>query len=83
PGMEAVHTASPVIIDELAPHLWQGSDALRVWLRDDDADIARNGLRNPQVILAEKPSYVTAEPDHAYAVFPARYDYGLPDGKQG
>ncbi len=34
PAIKALHVPAPVIIDEVAPHLWTGPKALESWLAD-------------------------------------------------
>ena len=68
-----------VIIDEFAPHVWQGAGACSSWASDYAVDIKKNGVTDGVVRLL-KPLHVDIAGDVAYVVVPADYAYKK-DGK--
>ena len=81
----AYYTASPVIIDEFAPHLWSGASAFTQWGADYDTFAKAHGMSESSTLLAE-PLHVTAQDDRGYAVFPAMFVFkrkGKPDHEDG
>ncbi|MBW8815216.1 MAG: nuclear transport factor 2 family protein [Caulobacterales bacterium] len=71
---EAAHVAQPTIIDEVAPHHWEGAGAVRAWAGDLDKAAKAAGDTNQKVTLG-KASRTIIEGDVAYVVVPATYTY--------
>lgn len=73
--------ASPAsIIDEFAPHLWQGPNACADWARDLDASDKAAGISGGIVTLGRPWTLtITNEGDssYAYVVVPTTYAYKL------
>src|SRR5262249_41504399 len=65
-----------IIIDDFAPHVWQGADACGDWWNAFGASAKDSGIANASVILGE-PWHVTITGDRAYAVYPTQYTYRL------
>lgn len=73
-GAEATHAANPVIIDEVAPHLWQGAGAFQAWAGDLQKDAAAHGQTDQKVTLG--PVVRTqVDGDTGYAVVRATFAY--------
>ena len=62
------------IIDEFPPHEWHGAGSCAKWLRDYDADAAKNGITDGIVTLGN-PRHTDVTADHAYVVVPANYTF--------
>jgi len=62
------------IIDEFAPHSWQGPRALAKWF-DSYAVWAKQNAVTGGVIALSQPWHVEIDGDSAYAVVPATYTY--------
>ena len=65
-----------VIIDEFAPHVWQGANTVNDWLASFTADAQARGVTEPQMKLY-RPLHVLVEGDRGYAVIPALYSFKL------
>src|SRR5262245_12332048 len=63
-----------IIIDEFAPHVWQGPKACAAWANDFDADAKKNGITDAIVTL-KAPKHVDISGDRAYVVVPVDYNY--------
>jgi hypothetical protein len=70
------HAPQAVIIDEFAPHLWQGASAFKDWLASFGADAKTRGVSAPQMKLY-RPLHVLVEEGRGYAVVPALYSFKL------
>jgi SnoaL-like domain len=72
----ATHAAEAdlVIIDEVPPYLWRGSQAFKTWSTDLDSDAKKQGITDPMVTLSA-PTRTETTGDHAYVVVPAVYTY--------
>jgi hypothetical protein len=67
--------ASPaVVIDDFAPHVWQGPTACADWAAAFAAFAKANGDTDAVVTIG-KPHQLTVTGDRAYAVFPAKFAY--------
>lgn len=73
-GAAAAHAAEVTIIDEVAPHMWQGRGAFEAWARDLGAHDKKLGITDQKVTLGEATTVVVSG-DHAYVVNPATYVY--------
>ncbi|MGZ5961173.1 MAG: hypothetical protein ACXWLE_08805 [Rhizomicrobium sp.] len=81
----ALCTDQVIIIDDFAPHAWQGATACSDWWNALDADNKKNGITDGIVTIG-KPWHVTITGDRGYAVFPTHYTYklkGKPVTEQG
>ena len=67
-------TADAIVIDDFAPHVWQGANACARWWKDVGADDTRKGIDNGIVTLG-KPWRVSVTGDRAYVVEPVVYTY--------
>ena len=63
-----------VIIDEVAPHLWTGSNANAAWLADLDKHDKAAGVTDGRV-TAGAASRVEVNGENAYVVVPVTYTY--------
>ena len=70
----AAYTANATIIDEFAPHYWNGADVFDAWSNDYGTMAKAQGDTDPWVTLA-KPTHIVASGDHGYAVLPATYTF--------
>lgn len=74
-----------VIIDDFAPHVWQGATACADWWNAFVADNKKSGISGGVVKLGA-PSHVTVTADRAYAVFPLTFTFkhnGTPTTSHG
>jgi hypothetical protein len=62
------------IIDEVAPHVWQGVNAFQVWSKDLAAHDQKAGDTDGVVTLGEATRQI-ADGDRGYVVVPAVYTY--------
>ncbi|MGH6877735.1 MAG: YybH family protein [Rhizomicrobium sp.] len=76
---DALCSDQPVIIDDFAPHVWQGANTCSDWWNALDAANRKSGMSDGKVALGD-PWHVAITGDHAYAVYPTRYSYMM-DGK--
>jgi hypothetical protein len=63
-----------VIIDDLAPNLFQGRNVVSDWGKANADDSAKNGITDPWMKLS-KATYVNVSATHTYVVFPAVYSF--------
>ncbi|HEX3653959.1 MAG TPA: nuclear transport factor 2 family protein [Rhizomicrobium sp.] len=70
----AAYAANATIIDEFAPHYWNGANVYDSWTNDFAAMAKVQGDTDSLVTLA-KPAHITASGDHGYAVIPAIYTF--------
>jgi ketosteroid isomerase-like protein len=75
-GAAATHaaTADLAIVDEVPPHLWNGSNAFQSWGAALDAQIKKEGLTEPAVTLSG-PTREESDGQNAYVVVPAVYSF--------
>jgi ketosteroid isomerase-like protein len=66
--------ADLVIIDEVSPYLWRGSQAFQAWSADLDGDAKKQGITEPMVTVSA-PTRVETNGEHAYVVVPAVYTF--------
>ena len=74
-----------IIIDDFAPHAWQGASTCADWWNALAADSKKRGITEPKVTLG-KAWHITVTGDRAYAVYSTHYDYklnGKPTTEQG
>lgn len=67
-------TADLAIIDEVAPHLWRGTQAFQAWAADLDSESKQRGLTDQAVTLGA-PTREEVKGDSAYVVVPAVYSF--------
>lgn len=71
----ATHTENGVvIIDEVAPYIWQGNDSFKTWLDDLGKHDKARGNTDASLKLSA-PTRVEVEGDRAYVVAPALYAF--------
>lgn len=75
-GAAAAHAsgADLVIIDEVAPFLWRGAQAVKAWAADLEAESRKNGMTDEKVTLRPATRTETSGTD-AYVVVPAVYSF--------
>ena len=71
---KALHVASPMIIDEVPPHLWSGTNAFDSWGADLAKSEAAEGKSGGLVTIGA-PSREAVSGDHAYVVAPSTYTF--------
>jgi ketosteroid isomerase-like protein len=71
-AVAAFCTPQAVIIDDFAPHVWQGPTACTDWAAGLAA-VAKAAGDTDAVVSTAKPLQVIVTGDRAYAVFPAKY----------
>jgi hypothetical protein len=69
-----ISDADLVIIDEVAPYMWRGAQALKAWAADLGADAKKHGMTNQKVTLSAATRAETNGSD-AYVVVPAVYSF--------
>jgi len=82
---DALCTSQTIIIDDFAPHAWQGASTCADWWNALAADSKKRGITEPKVTLG-KAWHITVTGDRAYAVYSTHYDYklnGKPTTEQG
>jgi ketosteroid isomerase-like protein len=65
---------STSIIDDFAPHVWDGPKACADWTSAYDVDAKKNGITDGIVTMGT-PWHVDVTGDRAYAVVPVIYTY--------
>jgi hypothetical protein len=78
--MAATFADSAAILDGMAPHLWQGTNATRAWYSDVLAEGEQHGASGYFVTIGE-PDHHDITGDSAYVVVPATMSFNL-GGKQ-
>jgi hypothetical protein len=75
-GAKSTHAASAdlVIIDEVAPYVWNGAKAFDAWSGDLDADAKKRGITEPAVTISA-PTRTESSGDQAYVIVPAVYSF--------
>jgi ketosteroid isomerase-like protein len=63
-----------LIIDDFAPHVWDGTGACARWASDFDADSKKTQTTDGVVTIA-KPRHLDVTGDRAYVVLPAAFTY--------
>jgi ketosteroid isomerase-like protein len=71
---KALHVASPMIIDEVPPHLWSGTNAFDSWGADLAKSEAAEGKSGGQATIGA-PSREVISGDHAYVVAPSTFTF--------
>jgi ketosteroid isomerase-like protein len=75
----AAFTASPMIIEDLAPYRWQGPGTPQAWLEGMGANAQAHGITTINMKLAPA-TRVEITGDRAYVIVPGVLSYGLKDG---
>ena len=70
----AMCAPNAIIIDDFAPHVWQGADACGAWTKDIGAYEKAGGVTDGVVTIG-KPWRVTVTGDRGYVVVPTTYTY--------
>jgi ketosteroid isomerase-like protein len=63
-----------IIIDDFAPHIWQGANACGAWLNDLGAYDKKSG-NSGGIVTLKKPWHVDVTGNRAYVVVPVTYTY--------
>ena len=72
---EAAHVKKGLfIVDEVAPHQWQGEGAFKAWMADLDKHDKAAGVTDGSVKLGDAIRQVVSG-DHAYVVMAANYAF--------
>jgi len=72
---EAAHAKEGVVIvDEPAPHLWQGAGAFKAWAADLEKDGKAQGVTD-QAVKISSPTREEVADDRAYVIVPAVYTF--------
>lgn len=71
---KALHTTSPVIIDEVPPHFWSGAKAFDSWGADLGKSEAAEGRSGGQVTMGT-PNREVISGNHAYVIVPTTYTF--------
>ena len=75
-AMVAMCAPDAFVIDDFAPHAWQGANTCADWAAALFASDKTNGIANEAVTLG-KPWHVSVTGDRGYAVYPTHYSYKL------
>ena len=67
-----------VILDDFAPHIWQGSGACASWYKDYEAFAAKGQIRAASVALG-KARHLDVDSGYAYLVMPVTLSYTKAD----
>jgi ketosteroid isomerase-like protein len=78
--MAATFAVPGLILDGMAPHIWQGATATQDWYRDVLLEGEQHGVSGYAVALGE-PKDVKVTGDSAYVVVPASMTFAM-QGKQ-
>lgn len=73
-ALQAVSSDSSVVIDEFAPHVWQGTTGIADWVNDYGMDAQDRGVTEGKVTLGT-PQRIESNGKAAYVVVPVTYDY--------
>ena len=68
-----------IVLDDFAPHVWQGSSACASWNKDYDAFSKSSAISEPKVVIG-KAKHLDIDASYAYLVAPTTYTYNK-DGK--
>lgn len=71
---DGAYAPGAVIVDDLAPYLFQGNDAFARWIGELEARVKKAHVTGPVFTLMKPGSVVTAG-DRAYVVIPARFRF--------
>jgi len=70
----ATHLNDAVIIDEMSPYIWRGTDTFDAWIADVVKDATAKGLTG-QTVELHKPSRTLVTGDSAYVIVPSTYRF--------
>jgi ketosteroid isomerase-like protein len=79
PTAFAAFTASPTIVEDLAPYRWTGPGTPQAWLEGMGANAQAHGITTINMRLAP-PTRIEVANDRAYAIVPGTLSYVLKDG---
>ncbi len=74
--MSAMCTDDAVVVDDFAPHVWQGGGACANWAKGYAAYAEKSSITEPVVTLGKRKHF-NVEADYAYFVAPTTYTYKL------
>jgi len=72
----ALCTSQTVIIDDFAPHAWQGATTCDDWWKALGVSDKNQGISN-EIVTLGKAWHLTVTGDRGYAVYPTHYSYKL------
>lgn len=70
----ATHLNDAVIVDEMSPYMWRGTDSFDAWIADVVKDATAKGLTGQMVELG-KPTRTLVTGDSAYVIVPSTYRF--------
>ena len=70
----AAHRSGALIVDEFAPHIWNGSNSAQQWVGDYTKDAEKRGISGGRVDYG-KPIQANSDGKSAYIVFPTTYRF--------
>jgi len=73
-GAAAAHAKDVVIVDEVPPFLWRGTQALQDWGTALQADSKKNGMSEEKVTL-KAPTRIETLGTDAYVIVPATFTF--------
>ncbi|CAN5145861.1 hypothetical protein BH09PSE1_BH09PSE1_21250 [soil metagenome] len=73
-SVKAAHVASPIIVDNIAPHLWSGPDAFDTFLNALMSTEAAQGKTGSVLAIGDVVTE-TVSGDTAYVVVPSTYTF--------
>ena len=73
-GAAAAHAKDIVIVDEVPPFAWRGTQALQEWGAALQADSKKNGMSEEKVTL-KAPTRIEMAGSDAYVVVPATFSF--------
>jgi len=73
-AVKAVHVASPIIVDNVAPFRWSGPNAFDSWVADLAKAEAAEGKTDGSVLFGD-PVDEVVDGDRAYVVTPSSYTF--------
>jgi hypothetical protein len=76
----AICAPDAIVIDDFAPHTWQGPNACANWAKDYGALVTKNGWKDAKVSIG-KARHFQIDGATAYAVYPSTVAYTDRDGK--
>jgi ketosteroid isomerase-like protein len=79
PTVFAAFTASPMIVEDLAPYRWQGPGTPQAWLEGMGANAQAHGYTAITMKL-RPPTRIEITGERAYAIVPGTLSYTLKDG---
>ncbi|QIK95271.1 SnoaL-like domain-containing protein [Sphingomonas sp. HDW15A] len=70
----AAHQSGALIVDEFAPHIWNGPNSAQRWVSDYTKDAEKRGISGGRVDY-DKPLQANSDGKSAYIVLPTTYRF--------